>query len=185
MNNTGPDNDDDGTTSSSEATSESSAYEPEYEWEEIPIPGVFSLQNEYNDNLLKDNSDYNDDENDHVLLFSLHVLTVIPPPLEYMSQLHTQQQEISGRQVWTGSLFLAHVLFHHTTERQLLLQLSLLSCCQQQPMRYVLGYDDHSIFQSVNRRLFLPWERDYFLLFYNLCFLYLMRNLLLLIFLNF
>lgn len=114
---------DDGTVSSSTsvASSSVSVYEPEYEWEEIPIPGVVALQND-DDN---DDNDEHDDDDD----FSLHVLTVVPPPLEYMSRLHSQQQEISGRQVWTGSLFLAQVLFLDATERQLLLS------CQQK--RYV------------------------------------------------
>ena len=39
------------------------------------------------------------------------VLTLIPPPLEYMSALHTSKTEVSSRVVWTGSLMLArHVL---------------------------------------------------------------------------
>lgn len=42
--------------------------------------------------------------------FSVEVLAVVPPSLEYMSTLHTQNQEISGRQVWCGSLLLASVL---------------------------------------------------------------------------
>jgi hypothetical protein len=42
--------------------------------------------------------------------FFVEVLAVVPPPLEYMSTLHTQNQEISGRQVWCGSLLLASVL---------------------------------------------------------------------------
>ena len=37
----------------------------------------------------------------------LRVWTVVPPPIEYISSLHAQRQEISGRQVWTGSLALA------------------------------------------------------------------------------
>jgi hypothetical protein len=43
---------------------------------------------------------------------TLQVLSVVPPPLEFMSTLHSQQQEISGRQVWTGSLLLAQTLCH-------------------------------------------------------------------------
>ena len=39
------------------------------------------------------------------------IWTVVPPPLEYMSSLHTKQHEISGRQVWTGSMLLAHYLY--------------------------------------------------------------------------
>ena len=39
------------------------------------------------------------------------VLTLVPPPLEYMSALHTSKSEVSSRVVWTGSLMLArHVL---------------------------------------------------------------------------
>jgi hypothetical protein len=40
----------------------------------------------------------------------LHVLSLQPPPLEYMSKLHSQRKEISGRQVWIGSLLLANFL---------------------------------------------------------------------------
>lgn len=39
----------------------------------------------------------------------LHVLSLLPPPLEFMSTLHSQRKEISGRQVWTGSLLLANL----------------------------------------------------------------------------
>jgi hypothetical protein len=42
--------------------------------------------------------------------YCLDVLSVVPPPLEFMSELHTQHREISGRQVWCGSLLLANVL---------------------------------------------------------------------------
>jgi hypothetical protein len=124
MNDTVPsDHDDDHDGSSSEA----SAYEPEYEWEEIQIPGVALVQKDDDDGEHHDSQrDYDAKDN----AFSLHVLTVVPPPLEYMSRLHSQQREISGRQVWTGSLFLAHVLFHDATEQKL-----LLTCPRQ---RYVL-----------------------------------------------
>lgn len=57
-------------------------YEPEYELERFAIDGRLSVE----------------------------VLAVVPPPLEYMSSLHSQKQEISGRQVWCGSLLLASVL---------------------------------------------------------------------------
>jgi hypothetical protein len=57
-------------------------YEPEYELERFTIDGRLSVE----------------------------VLAVVPPPLEYMSSLHSQKQEISGRQVWCGSLLLASVL---------------------------------------------------------------------------
>lgn len=42
--------------------------------------------------------------------YELEVLAVVPPPIEFMSTLHSSQQEISGRQVWCGSLLLAHML---------------------------------------------------------------------------
>lgn len=45
-----------------------------------------------------------------VVEYELEVFTVVPPPLEYMSKLHSSRQEISGRQVWTGSLVLSHYL---------------------------------------------------------------------------
>ena len=61
-------------------------YEPEYEWEDFEVAV----------------------ENNTKHTFS--VLCVVPPPLEYMSKLHTDQQEISGRQVWTGSLMACHYL---------------------------------------------------------------------------
>ncbi|GKY92401.1 hypothetical protein MPSEU_000210800 [Mayamaea pseudoterrestris] len=61
----------------------SSSYEPEYEVETVTIStGKIKLQ----------------------------VLSVVPPPLEYMSALHSRKEEISGRQVWAGSLVLANVL---------------------------------------------------------------------------
>mmetsp|Transcript_11900 Transcript_11900/g.32745 ORF Transcript_11900/g.32745 Transcript_11900/m.32745 type:complete len:233 (-) Transcript_11900:13-711(-) len=43
-------------------------------------------------------------------------MSVVPPPLEYMSKLHTQNQEISGRQVWCGSMLLANYL-HEEMEK--------------------------------------------------------------------
>lgn len=39
-----------------------------------------------------------------------NLLTVVPPPLEYLATLHKDRQEISGRKVWTGSLLLARFL---------------------------------------------------------------------------
>jgi hypothetical protein len=71
---------------------EEETYEPEYEPERVQVGTI-----------------------------SLEVLTVVPPPIEFMSSLHTRREEISGRQVWTGSMLLAHVLYHHsrnTTSRQ-------------------------------------------------------------------
>jgi hypothetical protein len=59
-----------------------SDYEPEYEPESFQVAGKINLQ----------------------------VLSVVPPPLEFMSALHSQRQEISGRQVWCGSLLCATVL---------------------------------------------------------------------------
>jgi hypothetical protein len=40
------------------------------------------------------------------------------PPLEYMATLHSQQREISGRQVWAGSLTLAHAILELPEERK-------------------------------------------------------------------
>jgi hypothetical protein len=40
----------------------------------------------------------------------LSVLTVVPPPLEYLAALRQDRHEISGRKVWTGSLLLARFL---------------------------------------------------------------------------
>lgn len=57
-------------------------YEPEYEEEIVRIGG-------------------------HI---ALHVLSLLPPPLEFLSSLRSEHKEISGRQVWTGSLLLANVL---------------------------------------------------------------------------
>jgi hypothetical protein len=59
--------------------------EPEYEQERIVIDGRIALE----------------------------VWSVVPPPLEYLAQLSRRRQEISGRQVWTGSLVLAHLLCRH------------------------------------------------------------------------
>jgi len=62
-----------------------SEYEPEYELESITIgPMVQQLQ--------------------------FKVLSVVPPPLEYMSSLHSKREEISGRQVWCGSYLLSQYL---------------------------------------------------------------------------
>lgn len=63
----------------------SSDYEPEYEPEEFRI--------------IHEPSETN---------IHLEALTVIPPPIEYMSEIHTRKVEISGRQVWCGSLSLAY-----------------------------------------------------------------------------
>jgi hypothetical protein len=61
---------------------EEHSYEPEYE------PERFVVAKEY----------------------EVEVLAVVPPPIEFMSTLHSNRQEISGRQVWCGSLLLAHML---------------------------------------------------------------------------
>jgi hypothetical protein len=44
--------------------------------------------------------------------WKFQVWTVVPPPLDYMVALHNERQEISGRQVWTGSLYLANLLIY-------------------------------------------------------------------------
>jgi len=38
--------------------------------------------------------------------YQFSVMTIVPPPLEYMAKLHSNQQEVSGRQVWSGSAVL-------------------------------------------------------------------------------
>lgn len=45
-------------------------------------------------------------------------LFLTAPPLEYMSMLHSKRQEISGRQVWTGSYVLANVLLHNQKQNK-------------------------------------------------------------------
>lgn len=42
--------------------------------------------------------------------FKVEFLALVPPPLEYMATLHSNEEEISGRQIWCGSLLLAHCL---------------------------------------------------------------------------
>jgi hypothetical protein len=66
----------------------SEGYEPEYEPEQVVVCKTANWN------------------------ITLQVLSVVPPPIEFMSTLHSQQQEISGRQVWTGSLLLAQTLCH-------------------------------------------------------------------------
>ena len=78
-------------SSHSVCSQSSSEYEPEYEPESITIS-----QNNLN--------------------ITFQVLTVVPPPLEYMSSLHSSQQEISGRQVWCGSLLLSEYLLSSLDE---------------------------------------------------------------------
>jgi predicted nicotinamide N-methyase len=41
---------------------------------------------------------------------TIAVMTVLPPPVEYMSMLHDQHVEISSRKVWCGSLLLGEHL---------------------------------------------------------------------------
>jgi hypothetical protein len=42
--------------------------------------------------------------------YAVRVLVVMPPPLEYMVSLHSNQHEISGQNVWCGSLRLIETL---------------------------------------------------------------------------
>jgi hypothetical protein len=60
------------------------------------------------------------------------VLTVVPPPIEYLATLHQDRQEISGRKVWTGSLLLARFLCHEISTGELSLDslryVSRVSC---------------------------------------------------------
>jgi hypothetical protein len=90
---------------------DSEEYEPVYEPEQITVSAKSSLN------------------------ITLQVLSVVPPPLEYMSTLHSQQQEISGRQVWTGSLLLAHVLCHFYEQQTGLFQ----------DKRYVSATEEYNI----------------------------------------
>jgi hypothetical protein len=76
----------------------SEGYEPEYEPEQVVVSAAADLN------------------------ITFQVLSVVPPPLEFMSTLHSQQQEISGRQVWTGSLLLAHTLCHFYQQQKDLFQ---------------------------------------------------------------
>jgi hypothetical protein len=78
-------------SSSSDGSEE---YEPEYEPVEICV--------------------HHGNESQPPLTF--RVLSVLPPPIEYLSQLHHDHQEISGRQVWTGSLVLANAMMHMKDE---------------------------------------------------------------------
>lgn len=80
--------------------SDDEEYEPEYEWEEFKI----IEESDRSNNISSSSS---------ASLYTFSVLCVIPPPLEYMSKLHTDQQEISGRQVWTGSLMACHYMARH------------------------------------------------------------------------
>jgi hypothetical protein len=83
-----------------------SDYQPEYEPEMFQVAGKINLQ----------------------------VLSVVPPPLEFMSALHSQQQEISGRQVWCGSLLCANVLCQlqeqdkHVFHKKRWVKISLFDC---------------------------------------------------------
>jgi hypothetical protein len=63
----------------------SSSYDPEYELEEVVVNRRIRLR----------------------------VLTVVPPPVEFLAALRACGREISGRKVWTGSLLLAQYLCHH------------------------------------------------------------------------
>jgi len=59
-----------------------SDYEPDYEPEDVNLPGDLTIQ----------------------------VMTLVPPPLEYMSALYDKELEVSSRVVWTGSLLLCEHL---------------------------------------------------------------------------
>jgi hypothetical protein len=50
----------------------------------------------------------------------LHICTVVPPPIEYLTKLHGKEEEISGRRVWSGSLLLS--LFFCSNDSFLYLQ---------------------------------------------------------------
>ena len=81
-------------------------YEPEYEWETITVPwppSVVAGGGDGDDSSTATNNKTPPPPQQR----DFAVLSVLPPPLEYLSTLHTQHQEISGRQVWTGSLLLA------------------------------------------------------------------------------
>jgi len=70
---------------------DSDGYEPEYEPQEVTVDR-------------RRNGCVHPDGEPFLLL------TLVPPPLEFMSRLHSRKQEISGRQVWSGSLLLAREL---------------------------------------------------------------------------
>jgi hypothetical protein len=75
-----------------DSASTSSSYEPEYETEEVSVNQQLRLQ----------------------------VLTLVPPPIEFLASLRTRGREVSGRKVWTGSLFLAQYLCHQISVRRIL-----------------------------------------------------------------
>ncbi|GMH69341.1 hypothetical protein TrST_g1134 [Triparma strigata] len=62
------------------------SYEPEYEPEDVVV--------------------VDGDVDSSTLMLS--VMTLVPPPLEYMSKLHDETLEVSSRVVWAGSLLLAN-----------------------------------------------------------------------------
>jgi hypothetical protein len=43
---------------------------------------------------------------------------LLAPPLEYIASLHSKNQEISGRQIWTGSLTLAYYVLTEPKVRE-------------------------------------------------------------------
>ncbi|GMI05381.1 hypothetical protein TrLO_g7656 [Triparma laevis f. longispina] len=71
-----------------------SEYEPEYEPEEVVV-------------IDPDSSDTSDTSSSPPPLL-LSVMTLVPPPLEYMSKLHDDHLEVSSRVVWAGSLLLVN-----------------------------------------------------------------------------
>jgi len=94
-------------------------YEPEYEWETVTVPWPPSVV--VGDSSSSTNEPQPQPPQQPQQQRDFAVLSVLPPPLEYLSTLHTQHQEISGRQVWTGSLWLAQYLMMMTTTTMMML----------------------------------------------------------------
>jgi len=76
--------------------SDSSDYEPEYEIEQCIIGP-------------RENNTHQNKK------IELAILSVMPPPLEYLSLLRSKEQEISGRKVWCGSILLSNYLLENRT----------------------------------------------------------------------
>ena len=79
--------------------SDSSDYEPEYEIEQCLV-GPSKIDAHQNKRL------------------ELKILSVVPPPLEFLSSLRSKEQEISGRKIWAGSLLLSNYLIENHTVLQ-------------------------------------------------------------------